>query len=312
MNKTMRYRLDGTFKIVQFTDLHWKNGDQRDRRTQALMERIIMQEKPDLIVFTGDVIESLRCKDPIQSFRNAIAVAEGSGIPWVSIFGNHDCEQEVTKEQLMKVQLEYVGSLAEAGPPEVDGVGNFIVRVSDSHGEVAAALYFLDSGDYSALPSVRGYDWIRNSQVNWFRSQSRELQQQHGGVPVPSLAFFHIPLPEYRQVWNYNTCYGHRYEKVHAPMLNSGLFAAMVESGGVMGTFCGHDHTNDYIGELNGIRLCYGRCTGYNTYGRLLYPKGARVIQLKLREGFTTWLRLANGRIAMNPRRHFPNWFSRV
>lgn len=312
MNRALRYRSDGTFKIVQFTDVHWKNGEPEDQRTKRLMEQIIADEQPDLIVFTGDVIESLCCKDPIQSFLDAVAVAEECSIPWATVFGNHDCEGNVTKEQLMKVQLEYSGALFEAGPSDVDGVGNYIVQVSDSNGDTAAALYFLDSGAYSELPSVPGYDWIRESQVEWYRSQSQELQQLHEGVPVPSLAFFHIPLPEYRQVWNQNTCYGHRYEKVQAPRLNSGLFAAMVESGGMMGTFCGHDHINDYVGELNGIQLCYGRATGYKTYGRWLYSRGARVIQLQQGGGFTTWLRLASREKVIKPRKHSPNWFSRA
>jgi hypothetical protein len=63
--------------------------------------------------------------------------------------------------------------------------------------------------------------------------------------------------------------------------------------GDVMGTFAGHDHLNDYIGELHGIRLGYGRATGYNTYGKEGFPRGARVIQLFEGERrFDTWIRL--------------------
>ncbi|WP_310735599.1 metallophosphoesterase family protein [Cohnella herbarum] len=275
MNKrNLTFRPDGTFTIVQFTDLHWKNGGPSDQRTQALMESVLAAEKPDLIVFTGDVIESLGCKDPLQSYRDALSVAEKSGIPWAAIFGNHDAEDNVTREQLMAVQLEHSGSVAEAGPSELDGVGNFVVRVSDSRGSTAAALYFLDSGGYSSLPFVKGYDWIRDSQVGWYREQSHALKEENGGDTVPSLMFFHIPLPEYREVWDRGICYGHRYEKVQCPRLNSGLFSAMVHSGGMMGTFCGHDHINDYSGEWHGIKLCYGRATGYSTYGRLFYQRG--------------------------------------
>lgn len=274
MDKHLAFREDGTFTIVQFTDLHWKNGDPEDMRTKALMKRVIAEERPDLIVFTGDVIESMGCNDPLQSYRDAVSVAEQSGIPWAAVYGNHDCEQNVTKERLLDVQLEHSGTIAEAGPVDVDGVGNFVVRVLDSQGATAAALYFLDSGAYSEHPSVQGYDWIRQSQVDWVRSQALSLSVHNGGIAVPSLMFFHIPLPEYREAWDYGVCYGHRYEKVQSPKLNSGLFAAMVQAGGVMGTFCGHDHINDYIGELHGIKLCYGRATGYNTYGRLLYQRG--------------------------------------
>ncbi|BBI35353.1 metallophosphoesterase family protein [Cohnella abietis] len=311
MNNNLRFRSDGTFTIVQFTDLHWKNGDSEDKRTKALMERVLAEEQPDLIVLTGDVIESLSCKDPIRSYREALSVVEQSGIPWAAVFGNHDCEGKTTREQLINVQLEHVGTITEAGPLEVDGVGNFVAKVADSNGETGAALYFLDSGGYSDIPSVPGYDWIRQSQIEWFQKQALTLQTSNGGVPVPALVFFHIPLPEYREIWNYNVCYGHRHEKVNCPKVNSGFFAAMVEAGGVMGTFCGHDHTNDYTGMLRGIQLSYGRATGYNTYGKWLYQRGARVIKLRLGQPYTSWIRLANGHKVTHFHKHHPNWLSR-
>lgn len=312
MKQKLRYRCDGTFRIVQFTDLHWSNGELEDQKTRALMERVLTEERPDLIVFSGDVIESHRCADPEQSFRDAVKVAQKSGIPWAAVFGNHDCENNITRSQLMKVQLEHSGSLAEEGPVELDGVGNFVLEVSGTKGQTAAALYFLDSGGYSELESVSGYDWVRRSQVDWFLAQSLQRQDKQSGKPLPALMFFHIPLPEYREVWNRSICFGHRYEKVSCPPLNSGLFAAMVEAGGIRGTFCGHDHINDYTGRLHGIQLCYGRSSGYNTYGRWLYPRGARVIELREGQDFTTWIRLANGKKVLAGRKHSPHLFSRA
>lgn len=313
-SQSLRFRPDGSFTIVQFTDLHWQNGDRHDMKTRALMEKVLEEERPGLIVFTGDVIESRKCVDPLKSFRDAVAVAERCGIPWAAVYGNHDTEDTVTREQLMKVQMGLKGSIAEAGPKELSGIGNFVVPVMAADGRTAAALYFLDSGSYSHLPGVPGYDWIRKDQIDWFREQIRLLKSRNQGVAVPSLAFFHIPLPEYKEVWRAKVCYGHRYEKEGCPSVNSGMFAAMVESGGVMGTFCGHDHINDYWGELHGIRLCYGRATGYSTYGRLFFPRGARVIRFHQGiSGFSTWLRLANGNKIDKPRRHSPgSLFSRL
>lgn len=48
-------------------------------------------------------------------------------------------------------------------------------------------------------------------------------------------------------------------EKACAPLLNTGMFAAMKEAGDVMGTFVGHDHDNDYSVMWHGILLAYGR-----------------------------------------------------
>ena len=124
---------------------------------------------------------------------------------------------------------------------------------------------------------------------------------------MPALAFFHIPIPEYDEVWDFHNCYGVKYENVCCPRINTGFFAAMHEMGDVMGTFVGHDHVNDFWGELHGIRLCYGRGTGYNTYGRDGFLRGARVIQLSEgKRGFETWLRLANGSIITNQPAHAP------
>jgi hypothetical protein len=78
--------------------------------------------------------------------------------------------------------------------------------------------------------------------------------------------------------------------------VNPGLFAAFLEAGDVMGTFVGHDHVNDFEGELFGIRIGYGRASGFSPYGREGFERGARVIRLQEGErAFATWLRLADG-----------------
>lgn len=86
-------------------------------------------------------------------------------------------------------------------------------------------------------------------------------------------------------------------EKACAPLLNTGMFAAMKEAGDVMGTFVGHDHDNDYSVMWHGILLAYGRFTGGNTeYNHL--PNGARVILMKENvRTFTTWIRTKGGEI---------------
>lgn len=310
-DRRLRLRGDGTLAIVQFTDTHWNNGEAKDLRTRALMERVLEAEKPDFVVFTGDVIDSRRCRDPERSFADAVSVAAESGVPWAAIFGNHDSEGDVTRETLMRAQMALPGCLASPGPSGLEGVGNFMLPVEQESGGLAAALYFFDSGSYSEQADVPGYAWVRDRQIAWFREEAAALRTLNGGAPLPSLAFLHIPLPEYRDMWNTRLCSGHRYEKVGCPPLNSGLFAAMLEAGGVQGVFCGHDHINDYTGEHYGIRLCYGRASGYSTYGRWLYPRGARVIRLRPGKPFDTWLRLADGRKVAKARRHWPTWYSR-
>ena len=49
---------DGKFKIVQFTDLHYKLGNPASRQATDCLYEIVKAEQPDLVVLTGDVIYS--------------------------------------------------------------------------------------------------------------------------------------------------------------------------------------------------------------------------------------------------------------
>ncbi|OXM87270.1 metallophosphoesterase family protein [Paenibacillus rigui] len=291
----LTFREDGTFTIVQLTDLHWKQGDAIDRRTEQLIGLVLEEEQPDFVFFTGDTIESGTIADPRQAYLDAVAPVDRRGIPWAAVFGNHDAEGSVTKAELMEAQLSCGMCRSQAGPEELSGIGNYTLPVYGRDGALSAVLYALDSGEY-AKPLLHGYDWIRRDQIDWYVRQSEAYAGMSDGRPLPGLAFFHIPLPEYVEVWAHETCFGEKDEGVASPKVNSGMFAAMLEQGNIDGVFVGHDHVNDYWGELHGIRLCYGRATGYNTYGRDGWPRGARIIRLtEGNRGFQTWLRLADG-----------------
>ncbi|MCQ6561332.1 metallophosphoesterase family protein [Paenibacillus mendelii] len=320
MKRELKFRDDGTFVIVQFSDVEFidehdydPESPELDQVTRTTMERIIREEQPDLVVFAGDLIASARTKDPIQSFREAVAVVEQSQVPWAAVFGNHDSEGSVTRKQMHAAQLEHEFCVAEEDPPGLSGAGNFVLKVLNRDNEAGAALYLLDSGDYPPEGSaVGGYDWIHRDQIEWYASQSRALTKQNGGNPLPALAFFHIPLPEYNEVWDNHVCYGHRLDGYCAsPQVNSGFFTAMLEMGDVMGTFVGHDHANDFHGTLHGIRLCYGRATKYVSYvdgvRNDYFPTGARVIKLQAGERkFDTWIRQNDGTVVKEQPEHQP------
>ncbi|MBP2114415.1 metallophosphoesterase family protein [Paenibacillus silagei] len=314
MNSKLSFRPDGTFTIVQFTDLHWMDGRAEDQQTRELMELVLKAEQPDLVIFTGDTIYTgpvregeLPCQDPKQAFRDAVAAVVNSGVPWAFVFGNHDTENGVTYSELMEIAQESPQCLAEAGPAELAGSSNYVLEIEGAGNHAGAILYMLDTGAYSPLEQIPGYSWVRRNQMDWLAEQSARLNPGEGQAKRPALAFFHIPLPEYDEMWNTQTCYGHKYERVCAPVLNSGLFATLIEMGDVAGTFCGHDHINDFTGTLHGIRLSYGRATGYNTYGHDNLKRGARVIRLEQdHPSFDTWLRLADGSRCTEQPAHTP------
>lgn len=98
------------------------------------------------------------------------------------------------------------------------------------------------------------------------------LGQQMPSPVTPALAYFHIPIPEYNAVlMNPSTMVGEKQETICSASVNSGLFTSLVEAGDVKATFVGHDHVNDYCGNLLGIQLCYGGGIGYHTYGYVIF-----------------------------------------
>lgn len=191
----------------------------------------------------------------------------------------------------MKYITGLKNTLSQFNPSEVDvidGYGNYNLEVHGVEGSSLANksvlnLYFLDSGDYSNVPSIPGYDWIKPSQQLWFERTSLKLQRSYMKKPepqkgpAPGLVYFHIPLPEYASFDSSNYT-GVKQEGISSASMNSGFFTTMVSAGDVKAVFTGHDHLNDFCGELAGIHLCYAGGFGYHAYGKAGWSRRARMV----------------------------------
>ncbi len=294
----LTFDAQGRFTIVQFTDLHLKEGNEEDGSTMALVEQVLDAEKPQLVVLTGDVLGA--SARPREIMTQCCRPMVERHIPWAVALGNHDDEGTHDRPGLMDIIVSLPYSVSQRGPKDIHGVSNYTVPVYSTNGqEKKWVLYFFDSNAYPPEKSLGSYDWIHVDQVHWYYETSKKLAAENRGRVYPGLAFFHIPLPEYERVLadGQADLAGYRYESICCPKFNSGLFTAMLERGDIKGTFVGHDHVNDFESSLHGIRLIYGRATGYSAYGREGFPRGGRVILLKADdpETFTTWLRLEGG-----------------
>lgn len=286
----LRFNKEGKFKIVQFTDVHFKYGIPASDVALERINEVLDAEHPDLVVFTGDIIYSPPADKGMHAVLEQVSIRK---IPFVITFGNHDDEQKMTREQLYDLAREVPGNLLPDRGTALSP--DYVLTVKSSAGSKgdAALLYCMDSHSYSPIKEVDGYAWFTFGQINWYREQSAAYTAANDGKPLPAVAFFHIPLPEYNEAAADENAIlrGTRMEKACAPKMNTGMFAAMKEAGDVMATFVGHDHDNDYAVMWKGILLAYGRYTGGNTvYNHL--PNGARVILLD--EGtrtFTSWIR---------------------
>ena len=302
----LQYNKDGKFKIVQFTDVHYIYQDPRSTVSIERIHEVLDAEKPDLIVFTGDLIYGKPADKSMSYLLEEVAKHQ---IPFAVTFGNHDDEQGMTREELYHLikKIPYNVISTTEGLP---GVSNYVLPVYDRHSNsVANVLYLFDSHSYSKIKGVGGYDYIDFSQIQWYCEQSKKFAAMNHQTPIPSLAFFHIPLPEYNQASQaeHAPVFGIRKERACSPELNSGLFTAMKQMNDVQGVFVGHDHDNDYAVMWHHIMLAYGRYTGGNTvYNNL--SNGARVIELTEGEpGFRTWIRLKNNQVEQEV--NFPTSF---
>lgn len=290
----LKFNANKKFKVVQFTDLHVKHQDSKSNVVFERVDQVIKDEKPDMIILTGDIIFSKPAK---ENLRNVLKAVASHNIPFSILFGNHDDEFGASREELIKISDEFPNSLT-ADEPNLSGVGNYILQVQGSAGnKTEALLYCFDSQAYSTIPDVKGYGFINFDQINWYLNKSAEFTKGNNGKPLPALSFFHIALPEYAQAATSEDAqlYGIRREKSCPPALNTGMFTAMKQAGDVMGVFVGHDHNNDYAVSWHGILLAFGRYTGGDTVYNDL-PNGARVVELTEGErGFRTWIRTAAG-----------------
>ena len=85
----LKFRADGTFKILQLTDTHYVSGDPRSRRALLNVEEMLDSEKPDLVIHTGDVIFGKPAEESLREILSPIAERR---IPFAVTFGNHDEE----------------------------------------------------------------------------------------------------------------------------------------------------------------------------------------------------------------------------
>ncbi|KAK9918079.1 hypothetical protein WJX75_001042 [Coccomyxa subellipsoidea] len=294
----LKFDEDGYFKIVQLADLHYGHFPETDQHTDKVIANLLSYERPDLAVLSGDMVSGFAWDGTMGWFekrwRQLVKPIAAAGVPYALILGNHDDEADLSREQIVLLDMRLQqGSLTELGPREAMGLSNYYLDIAAHKGGAPAArVWMLDSGG-------RGCDWMYGGSGCVERPTIWWMNRTLAALPkVPSLAFVHVPVPEFMDVWNRGLARGSKHEPVNCPMSDTGLFAAL-KGMGVTAVHSGHDHDNNYEGLLNGVRLAYGHKTGYGSYGPPPgWGHGARVVLLKAGQEAheaETWIRLENG-----------------
>ena len=305
---------DRDFKVMQLTDVHIGAGimcAKKDSLAINAVAAMVSEEKPDLVIVTGDMSYPVPFQAGTFNNRSSAVIfaelMERLGVYWAPAFGNHDTEAYsfFSREYLSKMYMEYPHCLLQTGPDEVDGFCNYVINVKKTTGEITQSLFMLDSHSYvdnDYFGILWKYDTIHENQVQWYENTLKSLQQRNGGVMPKSLAFFHIPLPEYRTAWeelvgnkfkdtdNVKYIYGMVGENagdvagVFCSEHNYGFFDKAEELGSTKGIFCGHDHLNNFCLDYKGIKLCYGYSVDYLAYPGIIkfgLQRGCTIIDIR-------------------------------
>ena len=299
------YRDDGTFTVLQVTDTHYILGDSRSDPCMACVKETIDAVRPDLIIHTGDILFG---KPEMESIKAIMTPISESGIPFAVALGNHDAEFGSTREEVFAFIRDMKGCVNLPPKEGIYGCSNDVITLGGDKPE--RVFYLFDSGNSVTIKTREdkfSYDYIRGSQIGWYRAHSEKFTAANGGKPVPSIAFFHIPLRETAEgVAAGGQLVGNNCEASCPSDINSGLLASFLEMGDVEAVVNGHEHDCDYVLRYGPMFYIYGRCSGGGTVYYRLGKEGAlgdpipgcRIFQFKKGEsGFHTWVRILGGEI---------------
>lgn len=311
------FREDGTFKILQLSDI------QDNLYLQPLTKNFIIdlldKTQPDLVVLTGDNIGPNKALTKWGNRRlidNVMKIFEERGVKVAAVFGNHDGENRLSKDEQFEVYNGYLCFKGYKETKAMSGTGtyNLPVMSSKDRSKTVFNLWFFDSQEYNEENDLGGYGCVQKDQIEWYVEREKELAEANGGEPVPSLAFQHIIIPEiwdvllktgetdengeiisttedyvkeYSIVKNtdvYTLPEEYRGEDVFLsetpcpPEYSNGQVQAMIKYGEVLGIAVGHDHKNSFVIPYEGVDIIQTPTVGFGSYGD--NNRGARLITL--------------------------------
>ena len=286
-DNTLRFGEDGEFTVLQISDPQDDHYPAYDMIN--LIKISIEQTNPDLIVFTGDIVEDSRIGDigidgeslregvEVDSYEQTLenvkvtcaavfAEAESRGIPFAVCQGNNDYNCGVTNEDWLKIYNSYENSLTVDESNDENGRIDFNLEIKASDSDKTVFnIWLMDSKSSS----------VTDEQLEWYKAESSALKAANGGTPVPSILFQHVPtsdmgyLFEECNMWdegarlvdgkfyrlNKNVANGYNAGAFAPPADTTAQFKAWKECGDVLGAYFGHWHTEGYTGSYDGIEL---------------------------------------------------------
>ena len=224
------FTTDRDFKVMQLTDVHIGGGflsRKDDKMAINAIAAMVQEEKPDLIIVTGDTAFAV----PYISgtINNAIAhrmfmrLMERLGVSWTVAFGNHDSEaynyydRVEVSEMYDDKSLQYCLYLPDG---DLSGEGNHVINVRNSLGLITESFYMIDTHSYTDQDPygiIWDYDYVKEDQIAWYAERVKAHKASNAAIyetltegqkeayadllEPKSLMFMHIPLREVKYAY---------------------------------------------------------------------------------------------------------------
>ena len=136
---TLKFNADGSFKMMLVADI--QDDHHLIPATLEYFNNAIQSEKPDLVILLGDNISGVPSdfKDIEKARKNTakaidcyMSFFEEKEIPVAMVFGNHDAENEVTKEEQMLLYKKNPGCYYEIFNENYLEIANTIENTSST------------------------------------------------------------------------------------------------------------------------------------------------------------------------------------
>lgn len=261
--KHVEWKENQDFRILQLSDIHFSQSDYYNQHFEV-MQKTIDEAQPDLIIVNGDAF-TFATKSTVATlftWLDTRTKEDGSSIAWSFTFGNHDDQGYYADTYIQRLLAGSTFNnvrFVNLEDDDVTGRSNFVINITRDN-SVKYQVYLFDSHSYNFDKDMY-YDYIKQDQVDWYKRMIAYTKQYYGNVK--SSAFFHIPLPEFREELEKHNddqeyLMGGNAEICSGPYYNSGLFQAIKEEGLTQSVSCAHDHVNDFVIRHEGVYLTYG------------------------------------------------------
>jgi len=275
--KILQKNKEKDFVILNLSDpqmnaFEWKEGHPYAPILRYTIDKLIEQNKPDLITVTGD----MAYPGDYESYETFAQLLDSYNIPWTIVWGNHDHQSGI--EPVLKAAdlfKKHPLCLFEDGDPAY-GNGNYFIAIHEGDSPITM-LFMIDSHNSVEMTMENGekkwvYDKLWPHHLEWISQQAESFKND--GYK-DAMMMLHIPLYCYRAAAEKafpggrggdSDMYGQQHELIASHPVEDGALPVLKESGLITHVLAGHDHCNNFIVDYEGIKLMFACKTGPGCY----------------------------------------------